>query len=52
MKKGSGKGFFANTKWKEKLLCVGLTGTCLFYDDKVRVCGMGGPAWITHTSYI
>ena len=35
-KQGSGKGFFANTKWKEKLLCVGLAGICLFYDDKVR----------------
>ena len=35
---GSGKGFFANTKWKEKLLCVGLAGICLFYDDKVRTC--------------
>jgi PH domain len=32
-KKGSGKGFFANTKWKEKLLCVGLGGVAMYYDS-------------------
>lgn len=33
-KQGSGKGFFANTKWKEKLLSAGFSGAVLFYDDK------------------
>jgi hypothetical protein len=32
-KQGSGKGFFANTKWKEKLMCVGLGGFCMYFDS-------------------
>ena len=33
-KQGSGVGFFANTKWKEKLLCVGNgSGFALYFDS-------------------
>ena len=42
-KQGSGKGFFANTKWKEKLLCAGL-GRCLAHTRSTLVITI-----LTHT---
>jgi hypothetical protein len=32
-KQGSGVGFFANYKWKEKLLCIGPGGIAMYFDS-------------------